>query len=372
MDRERLKYWLALGRGMGRVRGVERTALKEAVEEAKDAKDIFSGKGGRGGRGNNPAVNIARRLKRSDWEWVERELDLIEEHGVTLLTIKDGEYPEPLRHIHNPPLFLYLKGTPYDRELPVVAVVGTRRATHYGLRMAAAVSRDLARAGVVVISGMARGCDSAAHRGALDGGGGGGKTAAVLGTGIDRVYPGENEGLYNEIAAKGLLISEFPFGTPPLAQNFPRRNRIISGLALGVLVVEAPARSGAMMTARLALDEGREVFSLPGKATSEKSAGANKLIKDGASLVENADDILNALSLAVPERKPERPAAPAADALGPEGSAIMALLGDEPLHIDRIAERAGMPVQKASATLLEMELKGFVEQQPGKLFFKKF
>jgi DNA processing protein len=333
VEREQLKYWLALTR----------------------AKFALPAKPGGSG--------LAGKLKSSDWEWVEKELDLIEGHGVRLITLNDRDYPASLLETYDPPILLYIKGTPPERGLPMVAVVGTvvgtRRASPYGLAMAERVSRELAEAGVIIVSGMARGCDSAAHRGALSAGR---KTVAVLGTGIDCVYPRENKRLYDEIAKSGLLMSELPMASPPLPRNFPMRNRIISGMSLGVLVVEAPLKSGAMTTAKLALDDGREVFAMPGMATSKKSTGAV--------------DILDALSISYRPSPggPETGSVPdrTVPDLGSEVRLIMDLLEDEPLNIDGIVEKTGLSVQRTSAVLLDMELRGLIEQQPGKIFMRRF
>ncbi len=375
MDGERLKYWLALRRIIGREKVVAPPELKALLDAVEDARDLFEGRcygpGERGGMDRSFEVIAEKAMDFSEWDRIEKELELVEGHGVRLVTFKDGDYPERLREIYDPPLVLYAKGGFYDGDSPVAAVVGTRRATHYGLSMAEAIGRGLAEAGVVVVSGLARGCDTAAHRGALKAAGR--KTVAVLGTGIDVVYPKENRRLYDEIAERGLILSEFPMSTPPLAMNFPVRNRIISGLSMGVVVVEAPLRSGAVMTARLALEEGREVFALPGRAGAKTSGGTNRLIKNGAVLVEGVDDILDVLC---PGRNlhttgddrscgtaKERPS-------GVEGL-VIGLLDEGPLHIDDITEKSGLSVREVSALLLSMELKGLVEQRPGKLFTRK-
>ena len=211
---------------------------------------------------------------------------------------------------------------------------------------------------------MARGIDSAAHRGAIAAKG---KTIAVLGSGIDVIYPPENKGLYKDIASNGAVISEFPMGTPPLAANFPQRNRIISGLAMGVLVAEASLRSGSLITARLALDYGREVFALPGSITSSRSKGTNKLIKDGAKLVEDTRDILE--ELRIPYKTGTE--ITSSERLSAEEEQIMNLL-DEPCIIDSIIQKTGLPVSKVSSVLLNMELKGLIQQQPGKQFMRRF
>ena len=250
-----------------------------------------------------------------------------------------------------------------------MAVVCTRRPSHYGLSMAGPLGRDLGLMGVTVASGMARGCDTAAHAGALSSAG---LTAAVLGTGIDTAYPRENKRLYVEIAEKGLLITEFPFSTPPLPRNFPQRNRIIAGISKGVVVVEAPLRSGALMTARLALGYNRDVLSVPGQAGSGKNAGTNRLIKEGAALVESAADCMEALGIepvlrAQASDTDSGPSGP----VGPEERLVFEALSS-PMHIDALAKKAGLSISRACSLLLEMELKGLIVQRPGKLFLKRF
>ncbi len=377
VKKENLKYWLALTRAKGArgaVKGINGRALRELAEKSIDLKDIFDGSVPAGADPSGLGIaDKIRKIKRSDWEWVEKELERIKKNSVRVTTLADRDYPTPLLATHDPPLLLYIKGKPFEWDIPVVAVVGTRRPSPYGLAMAERIAGELAEAGVVVVSGMARGCDSAAHRGALSAGG---KTVAVLGTGIDCVYPRENKALYEEIAERGLLMSELPMSSPPLPRNFPVRNRIISGLALGVVVVEAPLKSGAIMTAKLALDCGREVFAMPGQATSRKSAGTNKLIKEGAMLVEGAVDILDCFSLSYRPPSASKGAGtsrgPEAPGLGGTEQSIMDLLEAEPLHIDVLAEKTGLTPQRASSVLLDMELRGLVGQQPGKIFIRRF
>lgn len=304
----------------------------------------------------------------TDWDWVEKELELIDEKGARVITYDDAEYPASLKEINDPPCLLYAMGQGRMSGPASVAIVGTRHPTHYGLKMSEVLARDLSARGVTVVSGMARGCDTAAHRGALKAAG---ATVAVLGTGIDVPYPRENRRLYDEIAEKGLVVSEFAVFTPPAPYNFPKRNRIISGLSSGVVVVEAALRSGALMTARLALEYNRDVMAVPGPATSCRSSGTNRLIKDGAFLVECADDVMAAMSIetaasaavASPEAAPE---------LSEDEMLVWKSLGDAPAHIDEIAKSAGVAEMKASSTLLEMELKGLVRQAPGKRYIKGF
>jgi len=304
MEQVELEAWLTLNRIVMRTRGMTPeliSELRERLDEVGSARSLLDICRGRNFEGIVLGILASQLRGFSQQAEVEKEAALVEESGVSLLPVVDKKYPPRLAGISAPPLLLYGAGriespsgsTIFDKRLPAVAVVGTRRASHYGLEMAEAIGRGLASSGIVVVSGMARGCDTAAHKGALSAGG---LTIAVLGTGVDTVYPAENKRLYEEIKDSGVVLSEFPMGTAPLPMNFPLRNRIISGLSLAVVVVEAPHRSGAMMTARMALEQGREVFALPGHAGSRKGSGTNKLIKDGAVLVESAEDIIEALS----------------------------------------------------------------------------
>ncbi len=377
MDRDKLKYYLALYR----IRGLSPERLREAIRAAKGARSLFT-------ESSADYKDIyAKARSFSDWSWVDRELDRAEEDGVELVTIEDAAYPSSLREIFTPPLVLYTKGATKDffsKALAHVAIIGTRKATPFALAMAENIAEDLTRAGVVVVSGLARGCDSAAHRGALKATG---ETIAVLGCGIDIIYPKENKDIYRDIADRGVLVSEFPFGTPPMAQNFPIRNRIVSGLSSGVLVIEAPFKSGAMMTARMALDGGREVMAMPGQPGAKTTGGSNSLLKDGATLIESADDVLEALSV-TPGVNIELPfttpvGAPSANrrkasrgvsvqrSLDDEEKKILDILDAGPLHIDNITQEAGMTVSTVLTSLLTLELDGVVEQLPGKVFFKR-
>ena len=293
--------------------------------------------------------------------------------GFTISTFADEDYPALLRHIPDPPPLLYVYG-----ELPQgernVAVVGSRSATYYGLETTFNICRNLAQQGITVVSGMARGIDTRAHQGAMDGGG---KTVAVMGCGLGKVYPRGSEVLYHKIAQNGAVVSEFPVGSEPEARHFPVRNRIISGMCLATVVVEAAHKSGSLITANLAAEQGREVFAVPGSVESHKSTGTNRLIKQGAGLVENAGDILDALALAW--NAPQAQSATAGDdpleddpisleGLAEEEKTVLEALGPYPIHIDVLVQRLGMPVGGLSAALLQLELKGLVRQEPGKLF----
>lgn len=357
MDERRLKYWLALGM----LRGIERFNAGKLAERFGGPEELFNA-APEATEDIPPA--FAKLIKGfKDWDRVEREIELSGKAGAAIVVYEDPMFPQALKDTYDPPCVLYMKGRGYREDTPAVAVVGTRHPTLYGTTMAETLGRDLAYSGVNVVSGMARGCDTAAHRGALRAGG---FTTAVLGTGVDEVYPREAKKLYEEIVEKGVVISEFPMGTPPQAHNFPKRNRIISGLTLGVAVVEAPLRSGSLMTARLSLEYGREVFAFPGQVNSHRSSGTNALIKDGAALIEGAKDVLEALGLS----HADRPVAQAAMVEGDE-LLIFNALGSTLVHIDSLCEKTGLSAARASTLLLEMELKGIVEQRPGKAFLKR-
>ena len=273
----------------------------------------------------------------------------------------------------HPPLVLYCRGQLSLLELPAVAIVGTRKPTYYGLQMAQGLAFDLAKRGIAIVSGLARGIDAAAHRGCLECAG---RTAAVLGCGIDVVYPREHTQLSQKVAECGLLLSEFPPGTSPAPQNFPVRNRIISGLSLGTVIVEASEYSGSLITARLAMEQNREVFAIPGNLTSPQSFGPNYLIKQGAKLVQVWRDIVEELPPevrhAILEREDTRPAkTPEFDLLTPEESNILEMLAyDQAIQFDRILSKSGMTVSHLSALLLNLEMQGRLRQVPGNLFVR--
>ena len=282
--------------------------------------------------------------------------------GARLVTLLDNDYPPLLREIPDPPPYLYLKGS-LPASMTAIAVVGSRRASDYGLAITARFARELAEQSVTVISGMAMGVDATAHRSALQASG---DSIGVLGCGIDLIYPPQNRQLYRDMAEHGAIVTEFPVGAPPDAPNFPRRNRIISGLARGVLVVEAAEQSGSLITARFALEQGREVFAVPGNINSRASRGTNSLIKQGAKLVESVADILG-------ELPPENVSLPQwalkqGFDLTPAEENICARLAEGPLHIDELTVRCGLTVSAVSAMLLRLELQGAVLQLSGKMF----
>ncbi len=300
---------------------------------------------------------------------VEPELDLAYRKGYQIVTLADAEYPRLLRQIPDPPLFLYVRGRLTDAPLNV-AVVGSRNATPYGLNTTKTLSASLASLDVTIVSGMARGIDAAAHQGALAAGG---ITIAVLGSGLERVYPAENKALCEKITERGAVVSEFPLQTEPEAYNFPIRNRIISGMSLGTVVVEASRKSGSLITARLAAEQNREVFAVPGSIQSFKSSGTHTLIKQGAKLVEHARDVIEELVPMVRlEPQSEDDPNDAADAvqasLSTDEHGVLDALGPYPAHIDDLARGLSMEPGRLSSLLLQLELKGLVEQLPGKLF----
>lgn len=305
---------------------------------------------------------VAAMIVRHDYRsFVDSECRAIEKCGARVIDFQSPAYPPLLREISDTPPFLYVRGE-LDTKSPAVAIVGSRRATPYGVQATGRISAELAEQGVTVVSGMARGIDTAAHKGAL---GAGGASIGVLGCGIDVVYPSENRKLFEEMAVRGALVSEFPTGTGPLSGNFPRRNRIISGLSLGVLVVEAAEKSGSLITARFALEQGRDVYAIPGAITSPASRGCNSLIKQGAKLVETTADILEELPAAGTNRHlPQQPKLQ----LTQGEERLYTLLAEGPMQIDDLAGRAGLTVQELSVILLRLELQGIVIQLPGKIF----
>lgn len=301
---------------------------------------------------------------------VEHELECMYKHEVKLVSFVDDTYPANLLNIYDPPPCLYVRGELRREDQRAVAVVGSRFASSYGKMITERISRDIARQGITIVSGMARGIDTSAHRGALSVKQ---RTIAVLGCGIDVNYPLENKRLKDEISSCGAVVSELPMSTAPAGCHFPRRNRIISGMSLGVVVVEASHRSGSLITARLALEQGRDVFAVPGSIDSLRSRGTHKLIKEGAKLVEDAGDIIAEL---IPEAgfgpwQDRSEEAAGGEPLSNESGRILALLADEQSHIDTIIAGSGLTSSQVSTALLELELKGLIRQLPGNHFMKK-
>jgi len=311
---------------------------------------------------------VADRIAAFRWqEAAHKELDGCAAAACRLFTLDDPEYPGPLRQIDCPPPVLYVRGEWTPADARALAVVGSRTPSHYGLAACRSLATGLAEAGYTVVSGLARGIDAAAHAAALDAGG---RTIAVLAHGLAcPVYPRENRKLHESIVRQGAAVSEFPLAMPPVAMNFPRRNRIISGLAQGVLVVEAGAKSGSLITARWAAEQGREVFAVPGQFNAPLSQGAHALIQDGAKLVTRLEDILEEI---VSEKRPAPAAAPAAKllALSEIQAKIMQALDNTALHIDQLAQASGQPVATLLSELLGLEIQGLVVSSPGQRYQK--
>jgi len=320
-------------------------------------------------KGISPAIAQAIRNFR-DWDKLEEQLARLRSAGAEMITQDDPRFPVRLKEIPYPPLYIFIKGTLAPEDGLAMAMVGTRGASYYGLKACRRLAGALAARGITVVSGLARGIDTAAHQGTLEMNG---RTLAVLGCGLDVVYPPENRKLYQEIPEHGALVSEFPLGTPPEARNFPIRNRIISGLALGVVVIEAGVTSGTAITVRYALDQGREVFAVPGPIDSPTSLGPHRLIQEGAKLVQDVEDIIQELTawkqapgpLFAPASRVAEAAAPTRPL--PEDS-LLPLLGSEPMQLEELVQASHLPVKDVLTRLTLLELQGLVKELPGKCY----
>lgn len=319
------------------------------------------------------SINLAQRIQRSNdhrteyEDIVNSELERLFKINGTLLTLWDDEFPSILRKIYDPPILLYVKGKFHDSDDYSIAVVGTRQPTNYGKIQAEKIVTDLAKQKITIVSGMARGIDSIAHRTALKNNG---RTIAVLGSGLNVIYPPENSKLYEEISESGVVLSEYPLDTKPDAVNFPKRNRIISGLSLGCVVIETGITGGAMQTAALALDQGREVFAIPGNLGVRQSEGTNLLIQKGeAELITNAEDILIELELKLKPVIGKNIPKPEVQ-LSLFEEKILGHLNDEPIQIDVLASNAKLSTSDCLVHLLSLEFKGVVKQMPGKTFVR--
>ncbi len=312
-------------------------------------------------------INAASRNSESFIEKWTSELEKLKENGFHLITYFDKNYPKILRNTYSPPLILYIWGKLIEKDGYSIAIVGTRRATQYGKKITEKIGLDLATQGITIVSGLARGIDSASHRAALKAGG---RTVAIIGSGLDRIYPPENKELAKDISENGAVITEFPLGTKPDAQNFPRRNRIISGISMGTLVVETNLNGGAMQTAAHALDQNREVFAIPGNLEIPQSEGTNRLIQRGeAKLVKNAEDILVELDLKLKPVIGKNIPKPKVD-LNMFEEKLLERLSDKPIQIDKLAANVGSSTSDCLVNLLTLEFKGLVKQLPGKQFVK--
>lgn len=297
---------------------------------------------------------------------VDRDLRTMAESGIKMIPIASSEYPVCLKEIYDPPPVLYVNGTLLESDKHSIAIVGSRRATVYGRSIAEKIGGDLAARGLTIVSGGARGIDTAAHKGALAAGG---RTIAFLGCGIDVSYPAENKKLFEAMAESGAVVSEFPLGANPEPWRFPPRNRLISGMSLGVLVCQSPEASGALITAGYAAEQGKDTYAVPGNVDDERNRGCHKLIQDGAKLVMDANDILHELGLDGDEGEPRQMGLPIG-ALNEQERDIASLLSLEPMHLDEIIEKTGMTPPMVSGTLTILEMKNVVRRVPGNAYVR--
>ena len=367
IQKERLRAYLRLHLA----EGIGATLFQRIVEAVGDVEQAAAPGGGlQRVDGIGPAK--ARAIAAVTDEIIDEELAEADRHGVEIICCEETRYPVAIKTIHDYPPVLYVRGGLEATDAVAMGIVGARRSTHYGLEQAERFGQLLGRAGFAIVSGGARGIDTAAHRGALAAGG---RTVAVMGCGLATVYPSENRKLFDRIVdeGRGAIVSELPMRTAVLAGNFPTRNRIISGLSLGVLIVEAARRSGSLITAREAAEQGRAVFALPGRVDSPMSHGTNELIRDGATLVQNLDDVLEQLGGVgekITEIEQAQPA-PVPTGLDETEQTILEALAEGELGLDDIVRRTGAQTARAAAAMTMLALKGLVEQKPGNVFVRK-
>ncbi|MDH5326938.1 MAG: DNA-processing protein DprA [Gammaproteobacteria bacterium] len=359
-NRTQLRNWLALHHAPG----VGAVTYRELLQNFGDPNNLLELFSSPLSKSYGLPPDICQYLRRPDWDAVDADMQWLEQDGNGALILHDPLYPEQLKQISDPPPVLFYHGDPQLLKYPQIAIVGSRNPSHYGAETAYDFGKYLASTGLIVTSGLAVGVDAAAHKGALAGSG---LTVAVAGTGLDRVYPARNRELAHKIAEQGVLISEFSPGTPPMAGNFPRRNRIISGLSLGTLVVEAALKSGSLITAKVATEQGREVFAIPGSIHNPLSKGCHSLIRQGAKLVETGADILEELGpaisakipQAIPEKKNSQNQLDILE-LNQDQQQLLNNMGFEPVTVDALVDRSQLTVETVSAMLMELELRGCV------------
>ncbi len=373
-----MKEWISLNM----TPGVGPRAATKLLESFGSASNVFQARRTQLESLRVRPETIESIIKCEFHEKAEVELTNVKALGGDVLILDDGSYPALLREIADPPITLYVRGDwRACFEMPCVAVIGSRMCSTYGENAAEMISRDLASRGICIISGLARGIDTAAHRGAIRGGG---RTVAVLGTGIDGVYPKENAKLINEILGSGgAVVSQFPLGTPPLKDNFPYRNRIISGLSFGVVIVEATEKSGSLITARLAMEQNREVMAVPGNITSRNSFGSNYLIKSGAKLVQQWQDVVAELPGEIAAEilppviekanggKPRQQELAPADLNANERKVWTLLSADQPEHIDNLLESSGLSFGDLNAVLVSLDIRDLIRVLPGKNYARR-
>jgi len=362
---ENLLEWIALKN----VHGIGNHLFKRLMDCFHSPHNVFHASSQELLKTDGISQSLVRAIKQQKiTDWMKKELGLAQQKGYQIITQANDKFPSLLLEIPDPPPFLYVNGNLSESSMNI-AVVGSRNATPYGIATTRQLCKALVGYQATIISGMAMGIDTAAHLGAIEGGG---QTIAVLGSGLAQIYPAQNRKLFHKIAETGAVISEFPMLSAPEAHHFPIRNRIISGISLGSVIVEAAKKSGSLITARLAAEQNREVFAVPGSIRSSKSSGTHALIKQGAKLVENAQDILEELSpvFRYSETRQEKTKAPGAEALSlsSDESRVFNALGPYPLHIDDLSRKLAIEAGKLAGILLQLELKGAIRQSPGKLF----
>jgi len=350
-----IEYWV----GFNIVPAIGPAKIRALLDHFGDLEAAWRADAGALAQAGLDRLAIRNLVRMRDQLDLEAEMDKLARRQVTPLTWEDEAYPSLLKQIYAPPPVLYVRGQLLPDDEWAVGLVGTRRATAYGKQVARMLGQDLARSRVTVVSGLARGIDAIAHQAALDAGG---RTIAVMACGLDRVYPPEHRNLAHAIMERGALVSDYPLGTPPEAGNFPPRNRIISGLSLGVVVIEAGSRSGALITAEFAAEQGREVFAVPGNIVSRASTGCNRLIHDGAKMVLDVQDILEELNLTMVEVQAQAREILPADETEAQ---LLDLVSDAPVHVDEICRQSELPIHQVSSALAMMELKGMVRQVGG-------
>ncbi len=370
MNSANIKYWLALTN----VKDIGPAAIKRLLSVFILPEKVFKAALSEISDVLNIRESQAKNIKEFDeWDKVEKEIQKIKKHDIRIITFNDTEYPESLKQIDSPPMLLYCKGFVDPNDRYAVAIVGSRMMTEYGRRVAEKIASELSNCGLTIVSGMAKGIDTISHKSALKAGG---RSIAVLGSGLDRPYPFENNELFRVLSKSGCVLSEFAMGTPPNKENFPRRNRLISGLSLGVIVIEATKESGSLITANYALEQNKEVFAVPGNITSKSSSGTNELIKKGAKLVQVVDDILEELhphlaglkeySLKILSKKtttvnnlPE---------ISDDEKNILSVIGNDLVHIDIISRKLNLVPTRLHPLLLDLEIKGLIRQTEGNKF----
>lgn len=355
------KYLIALSS----IPDIGPVTIKKLISIFKNPKAVFDARIDELLSVEGIGLNRAKSIRNySGWKCLEEDLRGLKEKGIRVITFEDEEYPELLKELGDAPLVIYVKGDIKKEDRYAIAIVGSRKPTAYGVSVTERMAGELASMGFTIISGLARGIDTAAHMGAVRCGG---RSIAVLGSGIDVPYLPENKGLLERIAKSGYVLSEFPPRTMPNRENFPRRNRIISGLSMGVLVVEATFDSGSLITANYAIEQGKEVFSIPGNINSVNSSGTNELIKKGARLVQRSEDIIEELAPVLKGLIKSREKAKVE--VSDEERRLCDVMTGEPKHVDIISRESGLPASKALGILLGLELKGIVRQTEGKRFY---